>query len=118
MTKDLLGTGESAKAVEKGTREIRSLIERFLGPIADESGEFVADKIRIWRHRKAFRTLLDAEKMVEESVKEIQQVSPKILVPLLEESSLEDDEDLRSKWAGLLASAAAGDEIPPSYPKY
>ena len=47
-------------------------------------------------------------------------MSLKLLAPILEGSSLEDDTDedfLLSKWAGLLASAAVGEPVHPSYAK-
>lgn len=42
----------------------------------------------------------------------------KIIFPILEGCSLEDEDDnLATKWAALLASAAAGDPVHTSYPK-
>ena len=47
-----------------------------------------------------------AERMAQEAGFTPQAVPPKILFPLLEGASLEDNEDLNTMWAALLANAS------------
>ena len=57
--------------------------------------------------------------MLDERGLPAQPVAPKLLVPILENASLEDDDYLQDLWAALLANAATrqGREILPSAPE-
>ena len=114
---DLVGAGKIAESLEKATSEFRKLAAQFLGPAAGEAGELFRDQLRYWRLQNQIRLFKNAKKLLDEHGIKPGQVDNRTLLPLVEGAGAEDDEGLSSKWAGLLASAAAGDEIPPSYPK-
>jgi hypothetical protein len=57
------------------------------------------------------------QKLLEDNNIQPQMVPPKLLVPILMNGSLEDDDDLIDKWAGLLASAASGYSVHSSFPR-
>jgi hypothetical protein len=113
MGEDLVGFGKIAEAIERGTREVRELVQDFLSPVLKEAGQYLADRIKFNRINAAIRALQIAKEQVVSSGMEQKPVSLKILAPALEWASLEEDEDLISLWAGLIASAATtGDTLP------
>ncbi|OGL32088.1 hypothetical protein A3F64_00800 [Candidatus Saccharibacteria bacterium RIFCSPHIGHO2_12_FULL_42_8] len=70
-----------------------------------ELGGIFGDKVALWRHNNAIDNLKIANKKIKESGLPIKEVPMKILYPLLENSSLEEEKDVREKWANLLANA-------------
>ena len=64
----------------------------------------LADQVKSWRFRNQVRILQKAEKIIDKKNIPIKEVPLKILVPLLEKSSLEENEDLQNKWVGLLVN--------------
>jgi len=115
MSDDLVGLGKVAESLEKLTREPRELFLRLLGPVADATGELIADRINATRSKNLERLIQETFRRLRESRVNPQPVELKILVPILGYSSVETDDDLVSKWAGLLASAASGERLHPSY---
>ena len=106
---DLAGIGKLSESIEKGTREIRQLAYDFLSPGVKEAGQLIAEKIRFYSLPNSISALKKAKKQIYESGLFLHPVDLKTLVPLLEYASLEDDESMVDKWAGLLASAATFD---------
>ena len=87
-----------------------NLLERVLGPAADEIGGHLAEQYRSWRwRRKNIETIAE---MHEEEVRR-RGINPEQLIPLSEGAafrlmdacSLEDDETVQKLWAGLITSA-------------
>jgi hypothetical protein len=115
MAEDLVGLGKMAEAVERGTRELRELVQEFLSPLAKESGEYLADRVRFARVVRLKRALEIAKGQVADSGMEQKSIDPKILAPALEAASLEEDDDLTFHWAGLIATAATTGETLPAY---
>jgi hypothetical protein len=84
-----------------------SIVKKMLGPAADELAEMWRDKIRMYRYGNQMRCIEKAEKMAKDAGFTPRAVPPKILFPLLEGASFEDNEDLHTMWAALLANAAS-----------
>lgn len=84
---------------------VRPFLAKLLGPAADEMGEIGRDYIKGRRAKNAERTLEEAEKMISEVGREPAEVPLKVLIPLLEAASLEEQGELTKKWAALLANA-------------
>ena len=99
------------KYVGKPTADAaKELVVKMLGGSADAVGEHLAETTREWLRRRQERgheVLTTAAAMLEEAGLEAQPVPGRILFPILEHSSLEEDDDLRRKWAALLANAAS-----------
>lgn len=113
MVDDLVGLGKIADAAERGTREFRELVRDLLKPAANELGEYFADRIRLYRARAAMTAVQEARRQIEASGLDQKPLSVKDVVLLLEGASLEEDDYLVSKWAGLISSAATtGDTLP------
>lgn len=85
------------------------IVKRMLGPAADELAEMWRDQVRLYRYEKQLKCVRKAEKMAEAAGFTPQPVPPKILFPLLEGVSLEENEDLHTMWAALLANASSQD---------
>jgi len=64
----------------------------------------LADKLRIRRLKNQIKIFSDAKKIAEENNISIKQINLKTLVPLLEFSSLEEDETLQKKWSNLIVN--------------
>src|SRR6266550_2229571 len=84
-----------------------AIVKRMLGPAADELAEMWKDQVRLYRYARQVKCVEKAEKMLREADLKPQVVPPKILFPLLEGVSLEDNEDLHTMWAALLTNAAS-----------
>src|SRR6266478_3162761 len=85
------------------------IIKAILGPAADELGQRFGDRVRLYRYGRSLEMLKKAEKMATEAGFTPKAVPIKLLFPLLEGASLEEDEDLHIMWAALLANAASSD---------
>jgi hypothetical protein len=95
-----------------------AILKRMLGPAADEVAQMCRDQIRLYRYGRQLSCLQKAEKMAMEAGFQPNPVPPKILFPLLEGASYEENEDMHTMWAGLLANAANPswpDRVRPGY---
>jgi hypothetical protein len=106
-------------AIYGGAKEFFS---RIAGKIADKVGDDVADafsvKLRTYRLKNWAEAVRSAHAQVEAAKREAKAIPPKVLIPLMEGASLEDDESMQARWASLLARAAVAgnaDDIPPAY---
>jgi Abortive infection alpha len=120
------GAGKAIVAVAAGNRaeteELDAQAAQFAAKItgagANELGAWFGDHIRVRRLKSQLRILDKARKLAEDAGYEPQVVNLKILVPLLETGSLEDetDDEMIGCWAALLANAASGErDVPPSF---
>jgi Abortive infection alpha len=96
------GAGALAAAVP-----FTAIVKRMLGPAADELGQRFGDRVRLYRYGRSLDMLKKAEKMAADAGFAPKAVPIKLLFPLLEGASLEEDEDLHTMWAALLANAAS-----------
>lgn len=85
------------------------IVKRMLGPAADELAEMWRDEVRLYRYGRQLKCVEKAERMAREAGFIPQAVPPKILFPLLEGASFEEDENLHDMWAALLANAGSPD---------
>jgi hypothetical protein len=95
-----------------------AVVKRILGPAADEVAEMWRDQIRLYRYGRQLKCIEKAEKMAQEAGFTAQAVPPKILFPLLEGASMEEDETLHDMWAALLANASSpanADKVRPGF---
>src|SRR2546421_5346275 len=115
VAEDLLGVG---KAIEAITTQLIDLLKPLFGPTSQELGQLLSDPIRNYRLKQTLKRVQEMRRLLAASGIQPRTVPLKILYPILEGCSLEEDSsDLASKWVGMLASAASGNSIHPSYPK-
>jgi hypothetical protein len=103
----------AAPAIAKGAAAVGAaipftgIVKRMLGPAADELAEMWRDQVRLYRYERQLKCIEKAERMAQEAGFTPQAVPPKILFPLLEGASFEENENLHDMWAALLANAAS-----------
>jgi hypothetical protein len=95
------------------------LISRLFGRAADEGGailgEIVHDFGNEYRERRQSRTVRELQRTQDFLTLEgatAKQIEMKLLVPLLENGSLEEDDGLQDRWAALLARTSTGTRVP------
>lgn len=95
-------------------KQVLDKTDKFLsalfGPAIKEFGELFADKVRSKRLNNQIKIFNDTIKILEKNGLETRQLNLKTLIPLIEKSSLEDDEKLQDKWANLIANIASTPE--------
>jgi hypothetical protein len=95
-----------------------AIAKRMLGPAADEFAEMMRDQVRLYRYRRQLSCVQKAAKMAEDAGFTPNEVSSKLLFPLLEGASFEENEDLHTMWAALLANSSSpkwADGVRPGY---
>src|ERR1051325_6673073 len=100
--------------IKRGTELVAALkltdmAKTILGPAAGEFAERIHDGVRLYRFGRQLKCLQKAEKMAQDAGFTPKAVPIKLLFPLLEGASLEEDEDLHTMWAALLANASSPD---------
>jgi hypothetical protein len=104
------GTGDGAE---------RLLLQKLLAPGLDDIGPDSTAPLAAWKEHRinnVGRLVETAAMSLTASGIEANPVPGRVLFPILERGSLEDDETLQAAWAALLASASASpDEILPAF---
>jgi hypothetical protein len=103
------------KIAEKLLEPASDLIKRTGGPVADEIGEYLAASVRPYTVVRQVEAVAKAQQMLNKRGLSTHPVPPRLLLPILEGASIEDEEDLHTRWAALLANAASSDKVHPSY---
>lgn len=93
-----------SSTLEKGLELAKDFVSKLIGPTIEEFGLLLADNIKYFRFRNQVKILLKSRKYVESRKINIKQIPTKILVPLLEQASLEEDEELQDKWAKMIVN--------------
>jgi hypothetical protein len=93
---------------------LASIVGKILSPSVDAIGEGIAAPLQAWARRRGERagaTLVAAAQMLQKANIEPHAVPGRVLMPILEHASWEQDPALQSKWAALLANAASPGEL-------
>lgn len=100
---------------------VGGIVKDVFSPSAKIIGSWLGEAFSVnysqWRAKQAAKVVEGAGEILAELNLEPTVCKPKILLPLIEQASLEEDDDLTKKWMGLLASAVTGNSIHPSYSK-
>jgi hypothetical protein len=100
----------TSTAIEKGIDVIGGFLEKLAGSPLEEAGLLLADKLRTRRLKNQIKIFSEAKKIAEDNNISIKQINLKTLVPLLEFSSLEEDETLQQKWSNLIVNFSDSNE--------
>src|SRR5262252_3374966 len=103
IARNLTKAGEIAL----GSIPFTAAVKKMLGPAADELAEMWRDRVRAYRYEREVKLLEKVDRIATEHNLKLGPVPPKILFPLLEGASLEENEQLHDMWAALLANAAS-----------
>lgn len=117
-------SAELVKATASGVAEgtTTAFLNTLLGPLV-EAADSWRDRVRLRRWKAEILMLTEAEQFLAERGIDPRHISAKILFPLLDYASREDPDDAEmiTRWAALLANAAAGSErgsaVLPSFPR-
>jgi hypothetical protein len=114
---DIEIAGEVAKGTAEGItagmlKSFHELLTLVAGPACQELGEHFGDRVRAYRLKNAVRLLETVRDLHRKLGIPLQDVHPKLLFPILDCASLEDDPTLSALWAGLLAGAGTGQTLP------
>lgn len=90
--------------------QVTALAKTLLGPSVREFGELYADKVRYKRLANQVTIFKKTAELLESNNLKARELNLKTLVPLLEQSSLEEDEELQVKWSNLIANIASTPE--------
>lgn len=92
------------------------LVHRLTGPVCDDIGAMISDSMKPYRAKNLVNTLRKTERILREAGLPANAVPTRLLFPIVEASSIEDDETLQEMWAGLLATASQEtDSVSPSF---
>src|ERR1017187_8506232 len=97
----------SKEAAKQRLQQVGDIIHRISGPLADEIGESMGVVARHYRFKLALKMYQKTERMLIDAGISPHAVPPRLFLPMIENASVQDDEDLHTRWAALLANAAA-----------
>ena len=104
------------KVIEKLLEPMGDMLRKIAGPVSGELGESIGVVARHYRYKLAVKMLQKTERMLREAGINPRAVPPRVFLPIIENASVQDDDDLHTRWAALLANAAAASEsVHPSY---
>lgn len=92
--------------LEISDKEAQNFLNLLVPDFVKQLGGILGDQVRYWRFKNACKIANKAKDLITESRLNVGKVPLKILSPLLENASLEEDEVLQDKWAKMLANAA------------
>lgn len=94
----------SSTAIEKSIDAARDFLSQLIGPAVNETGLLMKDKIVMWRFERQVKMLTKAREICLKNNISPKKVPLKLVVPLLEHASLEDDDFLLDKWSTLISN--------------
>lgn len=100
----------TSTALEKGIDLAKDFLNKLIMPSVEETGLLFKDKVTLWRFKNQVSMLNKAKSYCEKNHITIKQISLKLLCPLLEYSSIEEDEVLQEKWSILLSNIVDSDQ--------
>jgi len=89
---------------------VADLFAKLTGPAAEEYGLMWQDSVKMRRTKRLVSGLSKTKKMLEGAGIDANIVPDKLLLPIFEGMSVEDDESLSDMWASLLANGASHED--------
>ena len=86
------------------------LLKTLFGPSFNELGGLKTSQVKLRRFNNQIKIFSKAQEKLKQNKINPKQVSLKVLAPLIEYSSLEEEESLQEKWSNLTAHILAGDQ--------
>ncbi len=100
----------SSSTIDKGLDTAEGFFNKLLGPAVEETGLLFKDYISSYRLNKSIDLLTKTLNKCKQNNINPKTISIKLLYPVLENASLEDDEIMEDKWASLLANLVDSDQ--------
>ncbi|MCA4897441.1 MAG: Abi-alpha family protein [Bacteroidota bacterium] len=93
-----------SSTIEKGLDLAKDFLGKLISPTVEEVGLLLSENIKYLRFKNQIKILLKSKTYLESKGISLKEIPIKILVPLLENASLEDDETFQEKWANMLSN--------------
>lgn len=93
-----------SSTIEKGLEIAKSFVDKLIMPSIEETGLLMKDHITMWRFKNQVKMLNKAKDYCDKHNIQPKKISLKVLSPLLEYSSLEEEEVMQDKWSILLSN--------------
>ncbi|KGE14630.1 Abi-alpha family protein [Sphingobacterium deserti] len=90
-------------------KKSENLLTSLFGPSFKEFGGLLSDNVKLRRFKNQVKIFTEAEEFLKNNNIEAKSVNLKVLAPLIEFSSLEEDESLQKKWSNLTVNILRGD---------
>ena len=112
-------TQEVAKTANTGIEVVRdfgSYMSQFITPPLEQVSDLITDKLKYY----TWNNKLNLMQKTQEKIKELgmspqNNIPQKLLIPLLEAASLEEDDRLQELWVNLLVNSSTGFSLERSY---
>lgn len=102
--------------IEALMKPFSDLLDKLAGPAVEEIGLTLQDHVRMFRLKRQLRLFERVKHMLHEAGLDAGRVPLKLLQPIIENASQEEDDDLQDRWAALLANAAVSEKsVHPSF---
>ena len=88
--------------LKTASEKSEGLIKALFGKAFAESGEMIADQVRLRRFKNQIKIFEKAKNYLEENNINPEKINLKVLAPLVEFSSYEEDETLQELWAKMI----------------
>jgi hypothetical protein len=110
----------AAPAIKTGIEQmllpLQKLVDKLLGPAATEVGLSLSDSLKVWRFKRQIRLLQEVKRLLDQSGQDIKPIATRLFFPALEAASIEDDDEMQTRWAALLANEAIS--VGPVHPSF
>lgn len=98
---------ELGEVIKSGAlSNVTDMVKKLAGPALEEFGAIFADNVRMYRVRNFIKTTEKTKWILDEAGLEAKAIPSRLLLPIFDACSVEDEDDLQERWAGLLASAS------------
>lgn len=102
--------------IDISAQEAEGILDKIVPDSVKNTGGILSDTVRYWRWCNQINILKKVKGKIESEGLNVKKVPLRVLVPLIENSSLEEEEGMQERWANLLANAAAGKcEVNPNW---
>jgi hypothetical protein len=91
--------------IEASKDEVEGFFQAIVPDFVRNAGGILSDNVRYWRWQNQISILQKVKEKVETSGLTKHQIPLKVLIPIIEHSSLEEEEKLQEKWSNMLANA-------------
>jgi len=93
-----------SSTIEAGIEIAKEFLGKLIMPAVEETGLLIKDQVTFWKFKNQVNILNKSKVYCLKHNIEPKKIQLKLLVPLIENSALEEDEDLQDKWAILLSN--------------
>lgn len=98
--------GVADETINQSVKGFRKTLGAIFGPASEQFGEAWADRVKQYRYLQHLKFVAKVQtKHQELGIDENYRIKPRLMVDLIENSSLEDDSDMQGWWAGLSISS-------------